>query len=171
MGDGSFSPEVFARVFTAAFVEAFREACTTTVTPPSQVRVNRISDEEWMAREAAVLTTTEFPDLYRDLADCMVAQNQTGRASLSRIVGTLLEPLLKVEQDTTAERFEHGVRQALSHTAPNANYVKKAAAGYTPPRLSGTHEVRGVSASGILAMAEDMRRERLSQTKEIGDGC
>ncbi len=161
MGEGTFSPEVFAKVFTTAFVQAFREACTTTApSPPSQVKVQRISDDEWMAREAAVLATTKFPDLYRDLADCLIAENRTGRASLSRIVGALLEPLLKVEQGTTAERFEYGITQAIGRGAPNANYVKRAASGYTPGKASTTRGA--ITAADLNAYADHLESNTLA---------
>jgi len=94
------------------------------------------TESEWSERADRVLTTTHFASEYRDLAAILAAGNKTGKVSLRRVVTTLYDPLLAVENNGVGEdAFEYGLRAAIAKGAPNPNYVKKAAVNYDPSRV------------------------------------
>jgi hypothetical protein len=99
----------------------------------SAAKIAAPTAEQWEEREQTVLSTTQFPTHYRELAGVMAAENASGKVARSRVVGTLYEPLLAVENNGVGlEAFEYGLRAALAKGAANVNYVKKAAHGYQP---------------------------------------
>jgi len=102
--------------------------------PPSKSKekITAPKVDEWATRATALIEASAFPSDLLQLAEIMAAENATGRVALSRVVRELYQPLVDMESQFTAEAMRYGLRCAVSSQAPNANYVKKAAAKFRP---------------------------------------
>lgn len=81
------------------------------------------------------------------LADLLAAENKTGQVAASRTLRQLWVPIADLTTTMSATQIQYGLQAAITAGAPNANYVKKAAAGYqqrpttplaAPQRFSST---------------------------------
>ncbi len=95
-----------------------------------QAKVRAPKDEDWQQRADAVLASTDFPSDYQNLAELLAAENKSGKATLSRVVRELYEPLLEVEHEVGGGAMRAGLRAAITKGAPNVTYVKKAAVSH-----------------------------------------
>ena len=115
---------------------------------PAHARPPRLaarSEADWQQRAEEILATTAFPSDYQQLAELLAEQNRTRRVALSRVVRELYEPLLEFERESARDAMRAGLRAAIVKSAPNANYVKKAA---------GSHAARS-SAVAVTSRAMD----------------
>jgi chemotaxis protein histidine kinase CheA len=110
---------------------ANKSATTTKVSAPKV--------DEWADRASDLLEQSSRPSDLMQLAELMASENKTGRVSLSRVVRELYAPLVEMQSEFPEEAMRYGLRAAITSSAPNANYVRKAAAKYRP----GADRVRG----------------------------
>jgi hypothetical protein len=96
----------------------------------SAAKIAAPRDVDWEDRATKALERTAFPAEYQDLAGAMAAENKTGKVAVSRVVKALYEPLLRVEGEVAPAAMAYGLNAALAATAPNVNYVKRAAGSY-----------------------------------------
>lgn len=97
---------------------------------PKRPVVSAPTDTDWKARADALLNASHFPSDLMQLGEQLAASNKTGKASLSRIVREIYEPLVALQDELPDAAIRHGLRAAITKGAPNANYVAKAARGY-----------------------------------------
>jgi hypothetical protein len=136
-------------------LRALRACCAKSgdSAPPAGGKPSKISspkDAEWQARADAVFEETAFPSDYLRLGELLAAENKTKKAALSRVVRELYEPLLELERETSREAMRAGLRAAIAKPAPNATYVKKAAASHAvrPQAVAVTSRTMDRSAFG-----------------------
>lgn len=87
--------------------------------------------DEMAGRAEELLAASAFPSDLLQLAEIMAAENKTGKVSLSRVVRELYEPLVHLESEVGEEAMRYGLRAAITASAPNAQYVKRAAGSFT----------------------------------------
>jgi hypothetical protein len=97
--------------------------------PPPKVKAPKVDKLAQRAEE--LLAASAFPSDLLQLAEIMAAENKTGRAALSRVIRQIYEPLVELEGTVSADAMRYGLRAAITAQAPNANYVKRAAASFS----------------------------------------
>jgi hypothetical protein len=97
---------------------------STTISAPPVDKSSEKAEE--------LLATAWFPGKLIQLAELLAEENKTGKARVSRIIRVLYSPLIALQETLTHEALEYGLDAAITAGAPNANYVKRAAANYRP---------------------------------------
>jgi len=92
------------------------------VTAPKLDKLSQRADE--------LLAESPCPSDLLQLAEILAAENKTGKVSLGRVIRELYEPIAEIAKTTPEEALRYGLRAAITAQAPNANYVKRAAASY-----------------------------------------
>lgn len=101
--------------------------------------------DELERRAADLLDQSSFPSDLVQLAELMAAENKTGKVTLSRIVRELYGPLVEMEAQFSQDAMRHGLRAAIAGQAPNASYVRKAAARYRPALVAANSAAAALS--------------------------
>lgn len=96
--------------------------------------------------------------LVDELVAVLAEKNKSGRVAASKTLRTLWQPLGDASERFSVEALEYGLRAAIAKPAPNPNYVKRAAEGYSP-------------SSNVVPISSGPQRQRLSSiTDEQLDG-
>jgi hypothetical protein len=126
-----------ARYVTPQEVEVEEELNPLTPTessPPSLApKISAPTEVDWQRRADDLLERSHFPSDLLQLGEILAGENKTGKASLSRIVRQLYEPIVELQNELSDEQLRHGLRAAITASAPNWHYVRKAARGYERP--------------------------------------
>lgn len=107
--------------------------------PSDAAKPVRVVAPDWQSKADFYLAESRFPSDLVQLAELLACENKTGKVALSRVVSELYEPLVAMQAEFSDEALRHGLRAAITAMAPNANYVRKAAAKYRPgpPAFAG----------------------------------
>lgn len=107
----------------------------------------------------------EYATAVTAYVELAAAENQTGRITLGGEV-TKLEELAVVRREIVSgdaqngeARFRYGLGQAVEHRAPNRNYVKRCAHGWTPARASPAGLPRGPAGPAAASAFGDVVRD------------
>jgi len=126
--------------------------------PEKPPTVRKKTPAEWQAEYDQLMEACHFPSDVLQLAELMAEGNKTGQVAVSRVVRELLRPIVGMQDEFSDAALRHGLRAAITRPAPNANYVRKAAAGHQqrPAAASiGARATTGVTDPDWQAQLEE----------------
>lgn len=129
MGQSGISPRGTERGTGTEREDQEPSAAKRPAAPP---KVSALKVDDWAERAAELLEQSSYPSDLMQLADLMAAENRSGKVSMGRVVRELYSPLVEMQGEFSEEAMRYGLRAAITSSAPNANYVKKAAAKFKP---------------------------------------
>lgn len=103
---------------------------TESVTPPKRKRRTRKEIQDEINEHRTTLGSNA--PLVEQLADLLAEENKTGEVSEGRTLRMLWLPIAAASESIDQAALAYGLQAAIASGAPNANYVKKAAAGFRP---------------------------------------
>lgn len=107
-------------------------------TPPPKPKSRRVSGLDPDQVEASIQTHRDKLGSLAPQVDSLVALlaagNKSNTVAASRALNKLWSPIALLVDSLSLEALAYGLSAAISNEAPNANYVEKAAKGFSPTR-------------------------------------